>query len=87
MLQRTTSPQKLRFCSTPKNCDFYPHYRFDETLELTMPSNLDCSSSFLHLSVKDRGVMGEGVFLGEAFLPLGAVDRTHEEELRLRVRI
>ena len=36
---------------------------------------VDFSSAFVHLCVKDRGVMGEGIFLGEAYLPLKSIEQ------------
>ena len=46
---------------------------FDETFDLVLSPHLDVAKSFLRLCVKDRGVMGEGIFLGEAYVPLHAV--------------
>ena len=37
---------------------------------------VDSSAGFVHLCVKDRGVMGEGIFLGEAYLPLKSIEQT-----------
>ena len=45
---------------------------------MILPADLVDSSSagFVHLCVKDRGVMGEGIFLGEAYLPLKSIEQT-----------
>ena len=64
---------------------FSPLCRFDETFDLVLPQGADRSSCYVHLAVKDRGLMGEGVFLGEAFLPLAAADRSGDLGLSLQV--
>ncbi len=64
---------------------FPPLCRFDETFDLVLPQGADRSSCYVHLAVKDRGLMGEGVFLGEAFLPLAAADRSGDLGLSLQV--
>ena len=57
--------------------DFLSKFRFDETFDMILPTDLvDFSSGFVHLCVKDRGVMGEGIFLGEAYLPLKSIEQT-----------
>ena len=44
---------------------------------MILPTDLvDFSSGFVHLCVKDRGVMNEGIFLGEAYLPLKSIEQT-----------
>ena len=44
---------------------------------MILPADLvDSSAGFVHLCVKDRGVMGEGIFLGEAYLPLKSIEQT-----------
>ena len=35
-----------------------------------LPEDLPLQGSYLYLAVKDRAVMGEGILLGEAYLPL-----------------
>ena len=53
--------------------------RFDETFDMILPAAFDLAdsspSAFVHLCVKDRGVMGEGIFLGEAYLPLKSIEQ------------
>ena len=57
--------------------DILSKFRFDETFDMILPTDLvDFSSGFVHLCVKDRGVMGEGIFLGEAYLPLKSIEQT-----------
>ena len=44
---------------------------------MILPTDLvDFSTGFVHLCVKDRGVMGEGIFLGEAYLPLNSIEQS-----------
>eukprot|EP00095_Tigriopus_kingsejongensis_P000958 maker-scaffold83_size396513-snap-gene-0.15 protein:Tk00958 transcript:maker-scaffold83_size396513-snap-gene-0.15-mRNA-1 annotation:"conserved hypothetical protein" len=50
---------------------------FDETFDLVVPPEIDVPTTFLHLTVKDRGVMGEGIFLGEAYLPLQRIQQSN----------
>jgi hypothetical protein len=59
--------------------------RFDEIFDLILPDDLfDVYTAFLHIAVKDRGVMGEGIFLGEAYLPLKNVLQ-NDMDVRLEV--
>ena len=53
---------------------------------MVLPDNIVIESSFLHLAVKDRAMMGEGILLGEAYLPLKNVV-THNLDARLEVRM
>lgn len=50
---------------------------FDETFDLVLTDEIDVSTTFLHLTIKDRGVMGEGIFLGEAYLPLKEIQQSN----------
>jgi hypothetical protein len=52
--------------------------RFDETFDLLLPEDTDRSSTYLLFTVKDKGVMGEGIFLGESILPLRKILRDGE---------
>ena len=46
-------------------------YRFDETFDMVLPEGTDISHTYLLFSVKDQSpVLGEGLLLGEALLPL-----------------
>jgi hypothetical protein len=49
---------------------------FDETFEMVLPEGSDLQSSYLLLTVKDRCIMGEGLFLGESLLPLKNIQQT-----------
>jgi len=64
--------------------------RFDETFDLILPSSTDASEVYLHLCVKDRGVLpgmdGGGVVLGEAYLPLSEVNED-DRGVRLEVSL
>ncbi len=60
--------------------------RFDEVFDLILPDSVDTNTAFLHICVKDRGVMGEGIFLGEAYLPLNTVLQTNMN-IGLQVKI
>ena len=75
---------------------FHPFSRFDETFDILLTAGkgpsadpnaalVDLDSAFLHLTVKDRGVMGEGIFLGEAYLPLKDIVSS-DIDVRLEVR-
>ena len=44
--------------------------RFDENFDLVLPSDVNLDSTYILFTVKDRGLMGEGVFIGECYLPL-----------------
>ena len=44
--------------------------RFDESFDLVLPSDVNLDSTYILFTVKDRGLMGEGVFIGECYLPL-----------------
>lgn len=46
------------------NCSVLGHYNGRSSTPNHYP---DC---YLHLTIKDKGVMGNGIFLGEALLPL-----------------
>ena len=46
---------------------------------MLLPEDTDRSSTYILFTVKDKGVMGEGIFLGEAILPLRSVIRDGEE--------
>ena len=37
-------------------------------------------SAYLQISVKDRGLMGQGIFLGEAYLPLQVYSHSHKSD-------
>ena len=54
-------------------------FRFDETFDMLLPEDTDRSSTYILFTVKDKGVMGEGIFLGEAILPLRNIIRDGEE--------
>jgi len=48
---------------------------FDETFDFFVSNAQQRrSDSYLQISVKDRGIMGQGIFLGEAYLPLQEVE-------------
>ena len=50
---------------------FFSSFRFDETFDMVLPEGTDLAKTYLQFCVKDQGpVMGEGLLLGEAFLPL-----------------
>ncbi len=60
-------------------------HRFDECFTLAVPPPATgvptLSSLYLQVVVKDRGVMGtQGVFIGEAFLPLNEIARSPQGE-------
>ena len=49
-------------------------YRFDETFDMVLPEGTDVSKTYLLFSVKDQSpVLGEGLLLGEALLPLADI--------------
>ena len=37
-------------------------------------------SAYLQICVKDRGIMGQGIFLGEAYLPLQEVEEENMDK-------
>ena len=53
-------------------------FRFDETYDLLLPEDTDRTSAYILFTVKDKGVMGEGIFLGESILPLRKIIRDGE---------
>jgi len=47
---------------------------FDETFDMVLPEGTEVSKTYLHFSVKDQSpVLGEGLLLGEALLPLSQI--------------
>ena len=48
--------------------------RFDETFDMVLPEGTDVSKTYLLFSIKDQSpVLGEGLLLGEALLPLADI--------------
>jgi len=48
---------------------------FDETFDFVVSgAHRRLDSAYLQICVKDRGIMGQGIFLGEAYLPLQEVE-------------
>ena len=45
---------------------------------MLLPEDTDRTSTYILLTVKDKGVMGEGIFLGEAILPIRKIIRDGE---------
>ena len=37
---------------------------------MVLPPNTDLDTTYALFTIKDKGIMGEGMFLGEALLPL-----------------
>ena len=73
-----------------KSCDIevYPNlqlyflkllklYRFDENFEMVLPEDTDLETTFLLFTVKDKCLMGEGIFLGESLLPLKNIQKNN----------
>ena len=52
----------------------YFFWRFDETFDMVLPEGTELSKTYLLFSVKDQSpVLGEGLLLGEALLPLADI--------------
>ena len=61
--------------------------RFDETFDMVLPEGTDISHTYLLFSVKDQSpVLGEGLLLGEALLPLKDIVK-EDGDVSLKVRI
>ena len=62
------------------------NFRFDETFDMVLPEGTDVSKTYVLLSVKDQSpVLGEGLLLGEALLPLADIVK-EDGDVSLKVR-
>ena len=62
-------------------------WRFDETFDMVLPEGTEVSKTYLHFSVKDQSpVLGEGLLLGEALLPLSQIVK-EDGDVSLRVSV
>ena len=52
-------------------------FRFDESFEMVLPEDTNLERTYLLLTVKDKCLMGEGIFLGESLLPLKNIQRSN----------
>lgn len=54
---------------------------FDETFDFFVSgAHKRLDSAYLQICVKDRGIMGQGIFLGEAYLPLQEVEEENMDK-------
>jgi len=54
---------------------------FDETFDFFVSgAHRRLDSAYLQICVKDRGIMGQGIFLGEAYLPLQEVEEENMDK-------
>ena len=50
------------------------HYNINPYFSFVQGAHKRLEGAYLQVCVKDRGIMGQGIFLGEAFLPLGEIE-------------
>ena len=65
----------------------YFFWRFDETFDMVLPEGTELSKTYLLFSVKDQSpVLGEGLLLGEALLPLADIVK-EDGDVSLKVSV
>ena len=62
----------------------YINFRYDEVFDMVLPEDTDLNTTYILFTVKDKCLVGEGMFLGEALLPLKNVQRNNSS-IRLQV--
>ena len=51
--------------------------RFDEKFEMVLPEDINLETTYLLITMKDKCLMGEGIFLGESLLPLKNIQQSN----------
>merc|ERR1712141_554215 len=50
---------------------------FDEKFEMVLPEDINLETTYLLITMKDKCLMGEGIFLGESLLPLKNIQQSN----------